>query len=140
MKISQEDKDKVLALLNANPKATTLPIFHSTIVSKTGLTSPKVTAIRKELLEAGKIREEHLPDHPIAVFLVIKDKRQQILDLIAEAKVSDADLLQRYLGIPKEQLCQLCLQLSNAGLIDIYAMLVRPSRNLLAMSTSRPQN
>ena len=136
MKITQADKDKVIALLTANPKATTHPMFHWEIVTKTGLTSPKVTAIRKELLEEGRIREQHASGFPIAVYLMVTDKRQQILDLALQDTVRYVKEFQVYVGLPEQQVYQLCIQLVAEGLLDVAAMLVIPSPKLIGMTPS----
>ena len=131
MKITQEDKDAVIAILAANPKATTQPMSYSDVLTKSGLTRFKLNLIKKELSNEGKIREDLRIGQKLKIYLMIADKRQQIIGLIKEDQTGHTYTLQRYTGLDKHEVNQICLQLVFDGLVDVQNIQVRPSEKLL---------
>lgn len=130
MNITQQNRNSVLAVLAANPKATMQPMYHNQIVEKTGLSSPRVTAIRKELVVEGRIREEGRSS-PVAIYLMVEDKLQQIIDLVATKEGYGPEKLSRYTGLTKDQVHQLLLRLFTEGLVEITRLNVEASPRLL---------
>ena len=127
MNIIQQEKDAVLAVLAANPKATTHPMYHTALMKQTGLTSPKISAIRKQLLEEGRIREDHR--HGIkAIYLMVEDKQRQVIDLILRRGTSDIEELVEFTGLTQVQVARICIQLAGDNLITITSLSVESSQ------------
>ena len=137
MKITQEDKDAVLAVLGANPNATTAPMYHTDLMKQTGLTSPKISAIRRQLLEEGRIREDHRHGFK-AIYLVVEDKQRQVIDLIVRRGTSDIEELVEFTGLTQVQVGRICIQLAGDNLVTITSLSVKSSQWLSNSVSTKP--
>lgn len=135
MKITEEDKQVVIDALASNPKATTHPIPYSELLHKSGFKSGKLNAVKETLLQESRIWQGSDGSGRRVIYLVIADKRQQILDLIKSQYSEDrfyygsnTGTLAEFCKISKRQAQDIVLRLDQEGLVEITSMRVEPSQ------------
>lgn len=135
MKITEEEKQTVLAALKSHPHFTTDATPYADLLLKTGFRSGKLNALKAALVAEGKIWEDEDEESGRRViYLVVPDKRQQIIDLIKRwvlekpftFPVGTRDFA-IYCRIPSDHVHEIFLRLANEGILTIAYMQVDPS-------------
>jgi hypothetical protein len=135
MKITEDEKQTVIAALQSNPRFTTEPTTYADLLIKTGFRSGKLNCVKAALIAEGKIWEDKDDEtRRKVIYLVIADKRQQILDLLkrralgplSEYPMRTSDFT-TFCKISSAHAHDILLRLANESILSIASIQVRPS-------------
>ena len=140
MKITEADKQAVLAALANNRLITPYPMTYADVKQNTGFSSIKLNIIKAALVKDGRIVEDlNWDTKRLVLHFVLPDKRQQIIDLLrwrssdrSFALAPDTRFFVEYCALPEQQVHQLLIALAAEGLISVRSMTVVPSERFLA--------
>jgi hypothetical protein len=113
-------------------------MLYSELTAKSGFRTGKLNAVKKELLLEGRIWQniDDETGHRV-IYIILADKRQQILDLIRDSytgvrfRLNETDDFVERCYMTEKQVHDVFLQLEREGYLEVESMRVTPDQRLL---------